>query len=460
MAIKFGMTVADMIRQLTRGFKSFAGREPDGLERIKIQQEAVQRFKEMNKVVDMEGKPIDTSKGIMGGKQIQDSPEFGEKVRRIYDKAKGPGKGQEMVDALGSPGARRSYEIMEAQLGVRLYGDETFDEILEIQRTGKHPRGEPPMTDLDRGIKQAYDKAVKEGILDLENVRLKDGRKIESEEDFREYIDELNEDSNFAEGGRIGYKLGSIDKARRAFLKTMGAAGAGIAALKTGILGLGKGGARQVTKEVITTPAVKGKPVWFDAVVNRVIREGEDVTKGFATKEREEVYRMDIGNKPITGDKNTFQDNVYVYRSLDTGQIRIEYNSVDNMGEAPVDLVYKPGIADEASQPADQFFAVESVPESRMVGPDDFEIQDAENLTDNIADLNSDVSNLRLFATGDKGTTKDILESIQKRRRARDITENKDGAQSDFMSLRQGEAPDYDPGEDFASGGIARMLGE
>ena len=37
--------------------------------KIKIQQEAVQRFKDMNKVVDMEGSPIDTSKGIMGGKQ-------------------------------------------------------------------------------------------------------------------------------------------------------------------------------------------------------------------------------------------------------------------------------------------------------------------------------------------------------------------------------------------------------
>ena len=187
MAIRFGMTIADMIRQLTRGFRAVAGREPDGLEKIKIQQEAVQRFKDMNKVVDMKGDPIDVSKGIMGGKQIQDSPEFGEKVRRIYDEAKGPGKGQEMVDALKSPGAKKSYKIMEDQLGVKLYGDETFDEILEIQRTGKHPRGEPK-----------------------------------------------------AEGGRIGYKLGSIDKARRAFLKTMGAAGAGIGALKTGILGLGE----------------------------------------------------------------------------------------------------------------------------------------------------------------------------------------------------------------------------
>ena len=70
MAVKFGMTVLEIIGQLTRGFMKAMGRKPDGLEKIKIQQEAVQRFKDMNKVVDMEGNVIDTSKGIMGGKQV------------------------------------------------------------------------------------------------------------------------------------------------------------------------------------------------------------------------------------------------------------------------------------------------------------------------------------------------------------------------------------------------------
>ena len=62
-------------------------------------------------------------------------------------------------------------------------------------------------TSSDNEITQAYNKAVKEGK--LENVRLKDGRKIESEEDFRNYIDELNEDNNLATGGRAGFKSGS-----------------------------------------------------------------------------------------------------------------------------------------------------------------------------------------------------------------------------------------------------------
>jgi len=156
--IRAGMTVAEAILQLTKGFRKIMGRDPDGLEKIKIQQEAVKRIEEVNKVVDMEGNVIDTSKGIMGGKQIQDSPEFGKKIRETYDKAKGPGKGQEMVDALKSPGARKSYKIIEDQLGVKLYGDETFDEILEIQKTGKHPRGEPKADGGRAGFKDGMDR--------------------------------------------------------------------------------------------------------------------------------------------------------------------------------------------------------------------------------------------------------------------------------------------------------------
>ena len=80
--IKAGMSVAEAILQLTRGFQKVMGRKPDGLEKIKIQQEAVQRLKELEKVVDMQGNVIDTSKGIMGGRQIQDNKEFGEALKK------------------------------------------------------------------------------------------------------------------------------------------------------------------------------------------------------------------------------------------------------------------------------------------------------------------------------------------------------------------------------------------
>ena len=69
--IKPGMKLAEAIIQLTKGFRKFMGRDPDGLEKIKIKQEASQKLKDLEKVVDMEGNVIDTSKGIMGGKQIK-----------------------------------------------------------------------------------------------------------------------------------------------------------------------------------------------------------------------------------------------------------------------------------------------------------------------------------------------------------------------------------------------------
>ena len=65
-------TLPQMIARLTRGFMKVTGRSPDGLEKIKIKQEAIERIKQQDKVVDMEGNVIDTSKGIMGGKNIKE----------------------------------------------------------------------------------------------------------------------------------------------------------------------------------------------------------------------------------------------------------------------------------------------------------------------------------------------------------------------------------------------------
>ena len=272
MAIRFGMTLAEMIVQLTKGFRKATGRNPDGLEKIKIQQEAVQRFKDMNKVVDMEGNVLDPSKPIMGGTQ---------------------------------EGAALRSGIMRA--------------------TKARPK---PVTSLDDEIKQAYDKAVKENK--FKNVRLKDGRKIESEEDFREYIDELNEDSNFADGGRIGFKKG-MD--RRTFMKIMG----GLTTLP--ILGKFFKGAE------VAAPAVEkavdvasGAPPYFFNLVDKIKTLGK---KFGGPKERSESYiykdyEMDI--------------------DLDTGKIDIKKTKEamipggDEAGIAEeVYMTYKPGMADEAT---------------------------------------------------------------------------------------------------------------
>ena len=272
MAIRFGMTLAEMIVQLTKGFRKATGRNPDGLEKIKIQQEAVQRFKDMNKVVDMEGNVLDPSKPIMGGTQ---------------------------------EGAALRSGIMRA--------------------TKARPK---PVTSLDDEIKQAYDKAVKENK--FKNVRLKDGRKIESEEDFREYIDELNEDSNFADGGRIGFKKG-MD--RRTFMKIMG----GLTTLP--ILGKFFKGAEVAAPAVEKAVDVASEaPPYFFNLVDKIKTLGK---KFGGPKERSESYvykdyEMDI--------------------DLDTGKIDIKKTKEamipggDEAGIAEeVYMTYKPGMADEAT---------------------------------------------------------------------------------------------------------------
>ena len=75
---------------------------------------------------------------------------------------------------------------------------------------------------------------------------------------------------DMAQGGRIGLKAGMT---RRAFMKLMGAAGAGIGALKSGILGLGKEAAPAVeaVKETVTQA-----PSYFFDLVNKIKMFGKE----------------------------------------------------------------------------------------------------------------------------------------------------------------------------------------
>ena len=251
MAIKFGMTVADMILQLTRGFIKATGRKPDGLEKIKIKQEANQRFRDQQKVVDMEGRTLDPSKPITGGTQ----------------------------------------------------------------------EGAKSITLQDRKIKKAYDKAVSEG-------KFKG-----SEDQFRDKIDMMVDDidSDFAIGGRVGFKKG-MD--RRTFMKMVG----GITALP--FLGKFFKGA-EVAAPVVekAVDVASGAPPYFFNLVDRIRALGQKVggpkerTESFLYKD----YSMDI--------------------DLDTGKIDIKKTKEamipggDEAGIAEeVYMTYKPGVADETTK--------------------------------------------------------------------------------------------------------------
>ena len=253
-------------------------------------------------------------------------------------------------------------------------------------------------------------------------------------------------------GGRIGYKKGTVDLARRGFMKAAAGVGAGIGALKMGALKLfGKEGTKQVTKNIIKTDNVPGKPEWFDALVTKVINEGENVTKKFATQEREIVHKLDI---------DKFED-VTVYRNLDTGEIRVSYESPTNVGEQSVDLVYKKPLPDEGDpRPSAEFYAVE--PEPRVMNPDGDMEFDGENLVNSVDDLISDTSKLKIIAKGDaKPTLKEFVTSKKKKDAAKKLNEDP-MEQADYIEGKYGPGPepDFDDIENFQSGGIARMLGE
>jgi hypothetical protein len=249
-----------------------------------------------------------------------------------------------------------------------------------------------------------------------------------------------------ADGGRIGFKMG-----RRAFLKALGAGIGGAAALKTGIIGLGTKKAVTGAGEKIITAPVKGKPEWFDDLINKVITQGDDVTKQFSTKEREIVHKLDIDNL----------DDVTVTQDLDEGMIKVEYNSPNNMGEDKIELVFKSGrsqMDETTGKVADEFYAVEKEPRGIRTGPDDYDIEfDGENLVRSVDDLQSDTSKLKEVATGKKQTLSEFVNSKKKKDKVKLINEDQ-VEQAEYLEQKYGPGPEDT--DDFASGGLAGMLGQ
>jgi hypothetical protein len=312
-----------------------------------------------------------------------------------------------------------------------------------------------------------------------------DREKIAMDESVTDHIFERNiESEDFAQGGRTGlsYLLAEdtnermpFKMGRRAFLKLMGGIGAGIGAAKAGLGSLFKAG-KPVTKtaEVITTPNAPGKPEWFDALITRVINEGDDVTKQFAYKER-----MRVHTKPISE-----TEEVTVYRDLDDGSVRINYGSklkiddtkpyekgnIQRASNDPdqVDLIVRQGEEIEpdlatgkgGGKTKSSFEASEAEPRA-VGGPEDADIEfDGIREVNNVDDLMQDVSSLEEFATGKKLTGEKAAKAKKKREDFKNFLEDP-VEQANYLEDKYGPAERYygDP-DDYASGGVAKMLGE
>ena len=287
------------------------------------------------------------------------------------------------------------------------------------------------MAEAAAGKKLDTPKLTDEGILELENI-------LKNMETGGKKKRDLN-----ADGGRIGLKDGMT---RRTFLKFL----AGVASIPI----IGKiikplktvKGVKNVP--IIKTDNVAGKPEWFDQLVNKVIIEGDDVTKRFATGERQSIHQKTLDDGSV----------VRVTEDIDDGAVRVEYESEQNVFGDTVQMQYKKPLASEGDpRPTAEFTTAESGPVGRRYGPDDYEIEVDEVGGTSIKDLDSDVSKLKQYATGKGPTMKEIVQNKKRKDKAKRITEDPE-AQSDAVIARQGEVS----GEDYmyASGGIARMLGE
>jgi len=505
------LKLADFIARLTRGYVAATGKQPDNLARIKIRLEAAEKLRQQDKVIDIR----DRLPGLEGllqtglvrkGKNVQKTtpkPEVDPKLRTAEDmmeenkkaikRFEEKMKNQDPEKKAG--GGRMGLSYLLAEDGNERIplaeGSKAPDEIEEREYEGPYyetDKAEEALKELARRYIEMKVAPAKVPISDSIQLMFDlDRMKIGGSKDFLGGEIDFGYNKNFGREGEsygIGYRksfaAGGIDKLRRLFLKMLGAGAATTAAVKSGIIGFGKKGAtKKVAKEIIKTPNAPGKPEWFDSLVTRVINEGDDVTKQFATKERELVNTKQISPT----------EEVTVYRDLDEGSVRINYGqkmriddtkpyekgNIQRASNDPdqVDLIVKEGEVIEpviegpmkgkvGGKTEPSFEASEAEPRA-VGGPEDADIEfDGIREVNNVDDLMQDVSSLEEFATGKKLTGEKAAKAKKKRDDYQRFTEDQ-VEQANYLEDKYGPYDDSamdDLADDFASGGIARMLGE
>ena len=405
------------------------------------------------KIFDMEGKEIPKGSKIMGGKAIDDLPPPGSRggpddiaapVMDVEDMGEG------FIDFVRKTDPEGAAKLQKAEDEIRAKIEAANKRAIENLKKKKKKKDDDP-EDMAQGGRAGFKDGLTPSFEEYMRERQGMEQKRNLEQMYKEYLEDMRrkkvmeQKQMVAEGGRIGFKDGMT---RRTFLKILGGAmsipiiGKFLKPMKVG---------KTVTKvPMIKTDDVAGKPEWFDALVNNVIMEGDDVTKRFSSGERQIIHQKDLGDGTT----------VRVTQDTDQGAVRVEYESEQNVFGDPVQMEYKKPLPDEGDpRPSAEFTTAESGPVGRQSGPDDYDIEIDEVGGSSIRDLDSDVSKLKEYATGKGPTIKEIIQNKKRRDKAQRITDDPE-AQTDAVIARQGEMLDVDPEPDFALGGIARLLGE
>ena len=381
-------------------------------------------MKQLADIMDMKGRKIKPGAKIMGGEEVVETEaeilermnrENKEGIEGLKQKmAKEKSRTQRISGNLRAENAQR-YDIGEPKLDEDEY--DYYREILgEDAEYDYYPvKGDETKEMLEAMVKEQQDEMAymkrlyDKGALDPtpeELRRLKDAETKEVDETkdiLRKLTDEDPDD--FANGGRAGFMAGGMG--RRAFLKLMAAGGAGIAGLKSGLINIFKPRS-QAVQEVVETVAksdATGMPEHFMPLVNKIMNEGKLVKES----DRIQTY------------KHPSRQDLELEYELDSGSVGVRFETDDGM---PADYYLKKAVPDEGNPrgTGDEFFEGEMVyrPDAGGSYSKDFEEY-----------ISSGTTNLDEF-TGVK------VKDANKSKLPIDVA---------------------DPTE-FASGGIARMLGE
>ena len=318
-------------------------------------------FPKKGEVVDMTGKNIDTSQGIMGGKSVKELMDSGQ----VQKGSEGLKKGQKITDR--EMFKNSNLNETDAQIKARLEAgnNKSIDSIKKKNRDSmpirlmKNFGDELNEADL---IAEGYSKD-QANVLIRARKKMTSGEEMNPNESLQRVKEEFANDAgidvedftdidfeieipDYAKGGRAGlYTGGMVDvepnlsdighgsdalmartrlvspdgqattstglnyllaedndnirvpfsgggMSKRAFLKLIASLGGTAAAFKTGILGLGEGGAKKAVTETVKKAAGSGTPPpYFFKLVEKIKMLGDDVTVGSSTMPRTKVTK-------------------------------------------------------------------------------------------------------------------------------------------------------------------------
>ena len=276
-------------------------------------------MKQLADIMDMKGRKIPQGSKIMGGEAIETEAEIAARMNR---------ENKEAIE--------RFKKKMDEDRDFSILDPEDFADGGEVSGTFGVLSDN---ADISRIIDQK--------VTDYENEYMQRTGKIPPEFYGDKYRMQLQKEylmENKADGGRAGFMAGGMG--RRAFLKLMGMGGAGIAALKTGLINVFRPRSQAVEEvvETVTKTDAMGVPEHFAPLVNKIMKEGK------LTKESDRIQTY----------QHPSRKDLEVDYEMDTGSVGVRFET-DQGTKADYYLRKNPPDEVNPRGGVDEFFDMEEV---------------------------------------------------------------------------------------------------